>query len=154
MKISIGSDHAGFTLKELLKEKLISWGHEVNDLGTHDMNPVDFPIYGQKVAESVACGSSERGIVVCGNGLGMSYTANKVPGIRAALVNTILLAEESRKHGNANVLALGGRVETGGIPANLAVDILQKWLSTDFEGGRHQARLAEISAIESKYSKS
>ncbi len=153
MKIAIGADHAGFQLKEILKSKLKEWGHEVQDFGTDSEKPVDYPVYGLPVAESVAQGKAERGIVVCGNGLGMSYVANKVPGIRAALVTSVELALHSRLHSNANVLALGGRPETGGIKPELAIPILETWLKTEFEGGRHARRVEEIHQIEEKYDK-
>src|SRR5208283_5334263 len=151
MKIAMGADHAGFRLKEILKSKLQEWGHEVQDFGTDSEKSVDYPVYGLPVAESVAQGKTERGIVICGNGLGMSYVANKVPGIRAALVTSVLLAVQSRQHSNANVLALGGRPETGGITPELAILILETWLKTEFEGGRHARRVEEIHQIEEKY---
>ncbi len=153
MKIAIGSDHAGFPLKEIIKSQLIDWGYDVQDYGTHSTESVDFTLYGQKVAESVSRGESDRGVVICGNGLGMSYVANKVPGIRAALATTVLLAQQSRQHGNANVLSLGGRPETGGIEPEKALAITKTWLETEFEGGRHQRRLDLITDIEKKYCK-
>jgi ribose 5-phosphate isomerase B len=153
MKIAIGSDHAGFQLKEVIKSKLAVWGYEVQDFGTNSTASVDFTVYGQKVAECVAQGKADRGIVICGNGLGMSYVANKVPGIRAALANTVLLAKQSRQHGNANVLSLGGRPETGGLETDKAVEIAKTWLETEFEGGRHQRRLDLITDVEKKYCK-
>src|SRR5208283_1651892 len=153
MKIAMGADHAGFRLKEILKSKLQEWGHEVQDFGTDSEKPVDYPVYGLPVAESVAQGKAERGIAVCGNGLGMSYVANKVPGIRAALATSVVLAVQSRTHNNANVLALGGRPETGGIEPDKALEILDIWLKTEFEGGRHARRVEEIHQIEEKYDK-
>jgi len=153
MKIAIGADHAGFRLKEILKKKLQEWGYEISDFGTDSEESVDYPIFGLPVAESVAQGSTDRGIVICGNGLGMCYVANKVPGIRAALANSVELAIQSRLHGDSNVLALGGRPETGGIGTEKAIQIVEVWLKTVFEGGRHSRRIEEIHKIEEKYEK-
>ena len=153
MKIAIGADHAGFDLKEAIKQQLNAEGYQVTDHGTFNHDSVDFPDYALPVAEDVSQGKADRGIVVCGNGLGMSYTANKVPGVRAALVNNLILAVESRKHGNANVLSLGGRPDTGGIETPLALTIVETWLKTDFEGGRHAIRLEKIEKIDEKYRK-
>ena len=153
MKIAMGADHAGYALKEILKRKLQEWGHEVQDFGTDSEKSVDYPVYGLPVAESVAQGKADRGVVICGNGLGMSYVANKVPGVRAALATSVLLAIQSRLHSNANVLALGGRPETGGIEPEQAIPILEVWLKTEFEGGRHVRRIEEIHQIEEKCDK-
>ncbi len=153
MKIAIGSDHAGFQLKEIVKSTLTELGYEIVDFGTNSESSVDFPDYGTPVAEGVSNGDFDRGIVICGNGLGMSYVANKVPGIRCALATSVILAQESRKHGNANVLSLGGRPETGGLETDKALQIVKAWLETDYEGGRHQKRLDKIQLIENKYSK-
>jgi ribose 5-phosphate isomerase B len=150
MKIAIGSDHGGFELKQkIIQELTQTYGAEVVDCGCSGTESVDYPDFGQKVAETVASGEAERGIVICGTGIGISISANKVPGIRAALCTNEYMAKMSRQHNNANVLAMGARV----IGDELAKDILRVWMTTDYEGGRHQRRLDKISAIEEKYSR-
>lgn len=149
MKIAVGCDHGGFILKEPVIQALKEQGCEVLDLGCNAGERVDYPQYGQKVAEAVAEGKADRGIVICGTGLGISISANKVPGIRAALCTNEFMAMMSRRHNNSNVLALGGRV----IGEELAVDIVKTWLTTEFEGGRHQRRIDQIADIEKKYNK-
>jgi ribose 5-phosphate isomerase B len=144
MRIAIGSDHAGFPLKEELKQVLKEQGHEVADLGTDSEEPVDYPLYCVKVARAVAEGRAERGIVLGGSGQGEQMVANKVHGVRAALGNDLYTARLSRQHNDANVLALGARI----VAPTLAREILQLWLATPFEGGRHVERLEEISMIE------
>jgi ribose 5-phosphate isomerase B len=144
MRIAIGSDHAGFPLKEELKQVLKEGGHEVADLGTDSEEPVDYPLFCVKVARAVADGSAERGIVLGGSGQGEQMVANKVPGIRAALCNDLYTARLSRQHNDANVLSMGARV----VASTLAGEILELWLGTPFEGGRHVKRLEEISMIE------
>jgi ribose 5-phosphate isomerase B len=144
MRIAIGSDHAGFPLKEELKQVLKEQGHEVADLGTDSEEPVDYPLYCVKVARAVAEGRAERGIVLGGSGQGEQMVANKVHGIRAALGNDLYTARLSRQHNDANVLALGARI----VAPTLAREILELWLATPFEGGRHVERLEEISMIE------
>jgi len=144
MKVALGSDHAGFPLKEALKGWLKEKGYEVIDKGTYDESSCDYPDFGKAVGLEVAAGGADRGIVVCGSGIGISIAANKVKGIRAALCGDIYSARMSRLHNNANVLALGQRV-TG---VGLAMEIVDTWLNTEFEGGRHQARLDKISRIE------
>jgi len=144
MRITIGSDHAGFPLKEELKQVLKEQGHEVADLGTDSEEPVDDPLYCVKVARAVAEGSAERGIVLGGSGQGEQMVANKVHGVRAALGNDLYTARLSRQHNDANVLALGARI----VAPTLAREILELWLATPFEGGRHVERLEEISMIE------
>lgn len=144
MRIAIGSDHAGFPLKEELKQVLKEQGHEVADLGTDSEEPVDYPLYCVKVARAVAEGRAERGIVLGGSGQGEQMTANKVHGVRAALGNDLYAARLSRQHNDANVLSLGARV----VAPTLAREILALWLATPFEGGRHVKRLEEISMIE------
>ena len=144
MRITIGSDHAGFPLKEELKQVLKEQGHEVADLGTDSEEPVDYPLYCVKVARAVAEGSAERGIVFGGSGQGEQMVANKVHGVRAALGNDLYTARLSRQHNDANVLALGARI----VAPTLAREILELWLATPFEGGRHVERLEEISMIE------
>jgi ribose 5-phosphate isomerase B len=144
MRIAIGSDHAGFPLKEELKQVLKEQGHEVSDLGTDSEEPVDYPLYCVKVARAVAEGRAERGIVLGGSGQGEQMVANKVHGVRAALGNDLYTARLSRQHNDANVLALGARI----VAPTLAREILELWLATPFEGGRHVERLEEISMIE------
>lgn len=145
MRISIGADHAGFALKQHLVGALKKLGHEVDDLGTHDELPVDYPGVCAAVARQVVEGRADRGIVVGGSGQGEQIAANKVRGVRAALCNDLYTARLSREHNDANVLAMGGRVVAPG----LAEEILALWLDTKFEGGRHQRRLDQIAAIES-----
>jgi ribose 5-phosphate isomerase B len=144
MRIAIGSDHAGFPLKEELEQVLKEQGHEVADLGTDSEEPVDYPLYCVKVARAVAEGRAERGIVLGGSGQGEQMVANKVHGVRAALGNDLYTARLSRQHNDANVLALGARI----VAPTLAREILELWLATPFEGGRHVERLEEISMIE------
>jgi ribose 5-phosphate isomerase B len=135
--IVIGCDHAAYELKEKLKAFLLRRGAAVEDVGSHGTASVDYPDYGKKVAELVASGRYPRGILLCGTGLGMSMVANRFPGIRAALCHDLFGAIMSRKHNDANILVLGGRV-TG---ETLAEEIVKVWLETPFEGGRHQDRL-------------
>jgi len=144
MRIAIGSDHAGFWLKEHLKDLLSADGHEVADLGTHDEQPVDYPPFCAAVARDVATGQAERGIVLGGSGQGEQITANKVHGVRAALCNDLYTAKYSRLHNDANVLSIGARV----VGEALADEIVQTWFATDFEGGRHVPRIEQITAIE------
>jgi len=136
-KIIIGSDHAGFLLKEQLRERLSHEGYSVTDAGTHTTQSVDYPVYAKKVARAVQQGEFNRGILVCGTGLGMCYTANRFKGVRAALCTGVEMARLAASHNNANVLCMGGRI----ISENLAFDIALAWLSTPFEGGRHQKRI-------------
>jgi len=142
--IAIGSDHAGYRLKEHLKEILKDDGHTVDDVGTHSEEPVDYPPICAAVARAVAEGKAERGIVLGGSGQGEQMTANKVRGIRAALCNDLYTARKSREHNDANVLAMGARV----VGEGLADEILRLWLSTGFEGGRHERRVKQIADIE------
>jgi ribose 5-phosphate isomerase B len=144
MRIAIGSDHAGFRLKEHFVAVLQEGGHDVNDLGTDSEAPVDYPIYCSAVGREVAAGHAERGIVLGGSGQGEQLSANKVKGVRAALCNDLYTAEYSRRHNDANVLSIGARV----VGEGLADEILRVWLTTGFEGGRHQRRIDEITAIE------
>jgi ribose 5-phosphate isomerase B len=143
MKIALGSDHGGFRLKEALKHTLAGWGHQVEDLGVHEPASVDYPDYAERVARRVAEGACPRGILVCGTGIGVSIAANKVPGIRAALVHCVTTATLAAEHNNANVLCLGGRL----LAEELAAEMVQAWLETPFEA-RHQRRLDKISALE------
>jgi len=142
MKIAIASDHAGFDLKEKIK-KMISRNAFI-DFGPENSEPIDYPDSGLKAATSVSTGICERGILICGSGIGMSIVANKVPGIRAALCQTKQFAQLSRMHNDANILVLSGRF----ISAYLAKDIIDVWLSTKFEGGRHKNRIDKISSYE------
>jgi RpiB/LacA/LacB family sugar-phosphate isomerase len=144
VKIAVGSDHAGLELKEYLKGILIRENYEVTDYGTDSPQSVDYPDYGFKVAKDVADGKADRGILVCGTGMGMSIVANKVKGIRAALAYDMYTAVQSRKHLDANILVLGERVTGKG----LAEEIMKAWLSADFEGGRHSGRIAKIEKFE------
>jgi ribose 5-phosphate isomerase B len=144
MKIAIGSDHAGFELKEHIKGILPPREYEVTDVGTHSPDSVDYPDLGFEVARRVAAGEADRGILICGTGIGMSIAANKVRGIRAALVHDLYTAAQSRRHNDANVLVLAGRVTGKG----LAEEIVKTWLSTEFEGGRHLGRLRKIETFE------
>jgi ribose 5-phosphate isomerase B len=144
MRIAIGADHAGFALKQHLIARLRELGHTPEDLGTHDETPVDYPPICAAVARAVAAGDADRGIVIGGSGQGEQITANKIPGIRAALCNDLYTARMSRAHNDANVLAMGGRI----VAAGLADEILATWLETPFEGGRHQRRVDQISALD------
>jgi ribose 5-phosphate isomerase B len=149
MKIAVGSDHGGFELKEAVKEYLKEKNYEVTDFGACNTESVDYPEIGEKVALSVKNGESNRGIIVCGTGLGISISANKIPGIRAALVSDTFSAKMSRAHNDANILALGGRV----LGLDLALEIVDVWLHTEFEGGRHERRVNKIKDLENKYNK-
>lgn len=146
--IVIGSDHGGLILKEALTSYLNRRGIEVNDIGTTSDASVDYPDFGQKVAETVITGQADLGILICGTGIGMSIAANKIPGIRAALVTDVFMAQMAKQHNNANILVLGGRVLDG----QKACDLVGAWLDSTFEGGRHQGRLDKITALEQKYS--
>ncbi|HXW07300.1 MAG TPA: ribose 5-phosphate isomerase B [Vicinamibacterales bacterium] len=145
MRIAIGADHAGFALKTYLLEAVRRLGHEVHDRGTHSVEPVDYPEISADVAGLVAGGAADRGLIIGGSGQGEQIAANKVRGIRAALCNDVHTARLSRLHNDANVLALGGRI----VAPELAGEIVTIWLATGFEGGRHQRRIDQISAIES-----
>jgi ribose 5-phosphate isomerase B len=144
VRIAIGADHAGFALKEHLKQTLERLGHTVDDLGTHSEAAVDYPPYCLAVGRAVADLTADRGIVVGGSGQGEQIAANKVRGIRAALCNDLFTARLARAHNDANVLAMGGRI----VAFALAVEIMTVWLETEFEGGRHQRRLDQISEAE------
>jgi ribose 5-phosphate isomerase B len=137
MKIAIASDHGGYQLKEALKEYLASRNIEVVDLGTDSEESVDYPIYGKACGEAVARGEVDRGIVCCGTGIGISIAANKVKGVRCALCTDTNMAELTRRHNDANILALGGRTTE----VDMAKAITATWLDTEFEGGRHQRRV-------------
>lgn len=146
MKIAIGCDHAGVAMKNeiipVLEELNIEW----EDFGTKDEESVDYPDFGEKVASALSKGDIERGLLICGTGIGMSIVANKFPGVRAALCNEDYSAKMSRLHNDANLLVLPGRV----IDNSMARNIVRTWFKTDFEGGRHQRRLDKIRAIEER----
>ena len=144
MKIVVGSDHAAYELKEAIKEKLTAEGHEVIDVGCDSPESVDYPKYGHAVGRTVASGDAERGIAVCGSGIGISIACNKVPGIRAALCTSVEMAEMCRRHNNANVVCMGARM----ISQELAFDIVDKWMTTEFEGGKHLRRINEIEDLD------
>ena len=144
MRVAIGADHAGFALQEHLKRTLHSFGHEVEDLGTHSEASVDYPPICAAVGRAVVEGRADRGIVLGGSGQGEQIAANKIRGVRAALCNDLYTARVSRLHNDANVLSIGGRIVASG----LADEILKVWLETPFEGGRHQRRIDQIAEIE------
>ena len=146
VRVAIGADHAGFLLKEHLKQTLATLGHTVDDHGTNSEAPVDYPAICIAVGRAVAGGTADRGIVLGGSGQGEQIAANKVPGVRAALCNDLYTARLSREHNDANVLSMGGRIVAFG----LADEILTLWLNTPFEGGRHQRRIDQITAAEKR----
>ena len=136
MIIAMANDHVGLALKKIVKEHLIERGYKVVDLGTHSEESVDYPIYGKACGEAVASGKADLGIVICGTGIGISIAANKVKGIRCGLCTSVEMAELTKKHNDANMLALGGRTTD----AELSIKITDTWLDTEFEGGRHKRR--------------
>lgn len=140
MRIAVGSDHAGFPLKAALTGWLQTQGHEVLDLGTHSTDSVDYPLIGFEVASRVAQGEAERGVLVCGSGIGVSIAANRIEGARAALVQEPLSARLAREHNDANVVCMGSRL----IGEEMAREILKVFLGTPFEGGRHQRRIDQL----------
>ena len=144
MKVAVGCDHGGFVLKDAVIGTLEELGAQVVDFGTYSTESVDYPVYGKKVADAVASGECDLGVVMCGTGIGISIAANKVKGIRAAVCTNTFMAEMTRRHNNANVIALGGRV----ITPDEAREIVKAWYTASFEGGRHQRRLDMISDIE------
>ena len=145
MKITIGSDHGAVELKEEIKKVLAEFeGVEVKDVGTFGTDSVDYPDIAEKVCADVTSGQSDRGIVLCGTGIGISIAANKISGIRCALCHDVFSAKKSREHNDANVLAMGGRV----IGFGSASEIVRAWMTTDFEGGRHERRVNKIMALE------
>ncbi|HEV2022327.1 MAG TPA: ribose 5-phosphate isomerase B [Terriglobales bacterium] len=144
MKISLGADHAGYQLKEKIKQRLAGQGIEITDRGTTSIDSVDYPDYARDVAHDVAGKRADWGILVCGSGVGMAMAANKVPGVRAANVTSELEAQLSREHNDANVLAIGARI----LDDATAFQIVDKWLHTGFAGGRHQRRVDKITALE------
>ena len=140
MKVAVGCDHGGFVLKDAVISTLEELGAQVVDFGTYSTESVDYPVYGKKVADAVASGECDLGVVMCGTGIGISIAANKVKGIRAAVVTNEFMAEMTRRHNNANVIALGGRVIT---PEEAKV-LVKAWYTAQFEGGRHQKRIDMI----------
>lgn len=144
MKIAVGADHAGYELKDQLAEALRKAGHEVTDFGTNSGDSTDYPDYARSVAESVVSGKADRGVLVCGSGVGMEIAANKVHGARAANIHSVEEAALSRQHNNANVLTMGARF----IAPALAQEMVDTFLQTDFEGGRHERRVGKIADIE------
>ncbi|MGE7622090.1 ribose 5-phosphate isomerase B [Viridibacillus sp. NPDC096237] len=144
MKIAISSDHGGNNLRKEIMTLLEELGINYDDFGPQSSDSVDYPDYALPVAEGVASGKYDRGILICGTGIGMSIAANKVKGIRCALVHDLFSAKATRCHNNSNVLAMGERV----IGPGLALEIVQTWMSTDFEGGRHERRVEKVAEIE------
>jgi ribose 5-phosphate isomerase B len=146
VRIAIGADQGGYELKQPIAEYLIAEGHEVSDLGIHRLESVDYPDVAALVARAVAAGEAERGIIICGTGIGVSLAANKVRGIRAALCTDCYMARMAREHNDAQILCLGGRV----LGIGSALDIVRVFLTSTFLGGRHARRVAKISALERK----
>lgn len=146
MKFAIGSDHAGFALKAEISAILKQQGHEIIDFGANSSQSVDYPDYGEKVSIAVSEGQAERGILICGTGIGMSIVANKFKNIRASLCNELFTAKMSRLHNDANILVLGGRI----VGIDLAKEIVITWINTPFEGNRHCNRLEKINIIEKR----
>lgn len=146
-RIILGSDHGGYELKEKLKKYLDNLGYDVEDVGTHSTESVDYPDFAHLVAQKVAQASGGRGIIIDGAGVGSAITANKVPGVRAATCHDVYTARNSRQHNDANVLTLGSRV----LGVDVAQEIIKVWLETDFGGGRHKRRVDKIMEIEKKY---
>ncbi|MEL7567318.1 MAG: ribose 5-phosphate isomerase B [Dehalobacterium sp.] len=149
MKLALGSDHGGFKLKEIIKEYLTKENIAFEDFGTFGEDSVDYPDFAEKAAEAVVSGICERGILICGTGIGIGIAANKIPGIRAALCHDVFSARASREHNDANILTMGERV----IGRGLALEIVKTWLAADFAGGRHGCRVDKIKSIEKKYCK-
>ncbi|MCL4415067.1 MAG: ribose 5-phosphate isomerase B [Acidimicrobiales bacterium] len=145
MRIAVGSDHAGFPLKQVLAAYLAELGHLVDDMGTDTEDPVDYPAYGAAVGEAVASGRADLGLCVCGTGIGIGIAANKVRGVRAAVVHDVTTARLAREHNEANVLCLGGRV----VGAEVAREAVTTFLAAEHAGGRHHRRVEEIASIES-----
>lgn len=143
-KIAIGSDHGGFELKDFIKNHLESEGYEVEDFGTYDKTSCDYPDFAYPVAKAVAEHKYDKGIVICGTGIGVSIVANKVKGVRCGLVHDCFSAKSTREHNDTNVLAMGERV----IGKGLAKEIVDIWLNTEFEGGRHKNRVDKIKSVE------
>lgn len=145
-KVAIGCDHGGIVLKESVIKTLEKLGAQVVDMGCYSQESVDYPEYGVKVANAVAAGECDLGVIMCGTGIGISIAANKVKGIRAAVVTNTYMAKLTKNHNNANIIALGGRV----ISPSEAEEIVEAWYTAEYEGGRHQKRLDIISAVENE----
>ena len=146
MRIGIGSDHAGFATKDRLKRELEKMGHTVKDFGTHTDESCDYPDFAEAVARSVASGESERGVLLCGTGIGQSIVANKIPGVRAAVVHDEFTTRMSREHNDANILCAGARV----LGADKIVELAKLWLATEFPGGRHARRVEKIKKLDQR----
>jgi ribose 5-phosphate isomerase B len=147
MRVVVGSDHAGYKLKQYLKDRLAAWGHDVEDVGTLSDERCDYPQFGAAVGRRVVeLGGEARGLCVCGSGIGISMAANKVPGVRAALVNEPTAAKLSRQHNDANVICFGERL----IGPAVAEEALRVWLEAPFEGGRHATRVAQLGELDQK----
>lgn len=144
MRVALGSDHAGLELKEALAKRLVELGHELDDLGTDGPERVDYPDFGAAVGRSVASGAADLGVCCCGTGIGIAIAANKIAGVRAAVVHDVSSARLARAHNDANVVCLGARV----VGPVVATDALEAFLAADFEGGRHAARLQKIAMLE------
>lgn len=144
MKIAMACDHGGLRLKNVLKDDLEKNGYEVEDFGTYTEDSCDYPAFASKAAKAVASGSCDKGVVVCGTGIGVSITANKVDGIRCSLCHDVFSAKATRQHNDSNMLAMGQRV----IGEGLALEILHAWLESEYEGGRHDARIQKMMALE------
>jgi len=144
MKIAIGADHGGFELKKVISTILKEFGHDVEDFGCTSQESVDYPDFAEKVARGVSEGLFERGILICGTGIGMSISANKFPHVRAALCHNLFTARLSREHNDANILVMGERV----IGTGLAQEMVRIWLETGFEGGRHQRRVEKMNTFD------
>ena len=145
-KIAIASDHGGFDLKENIIAFLLKKGLEIDNLGAHSTDSVDYPDYGIKLAQAITDKKFVRGILICGTGVGMSIVVNRFPGIRGTLCSDVYTARMCREHNDSNILIMGGRV----IEVSLAIEILETWLNTEFEGGRHQRRLDKIKNIDAR----
>ncbi|OWZ84591.1 ribose 5-phosphate isomerase B [Natranaerobius trueperi] len=145
--IGVASDHGGYNLKQKVIDHLKDKGYQINDLGTYGLESVDYPDFAVKLADSIKEGEASLGILVCGTGIGISLSANKVPGIRAALCHDTFSAEMARRHNNANVLAMGERV----IGSGLALKVVDTFLESEFDGGRHEKRVNKILEIEKKH---
>ncbi len=146
MKIAVGCDHGGIVLKDSVIATLTALGAEVKDFGCHSTESVDYPIYGKAVAKAVASGECDAGVLMCGTGIGISISANKVKGIRCGLVTNTFMAQATKEHNNANIIALGGRVVT----PDEASDIVKAWYLAEFQGGRHEKRVNMITDIENE----
>ncbi len=144
MRIAVGSDHAGFELKEHLADHVRGLGHDVIDVGTHSLDSTDYPIYGAAAARKVTGGEADLALLVCGTGIGIGIAANKVHGIRCAIVSDVFSAQMARIHNNANALALGSRV----VGPGLAEAIVDAWLGAEFAGGRHARRVAQLDDLD------